>query len=103
MDSYNIYMDETPMGADIDDPEGFDVEFRVVPGSQDETDHSEAVIAGLDLIDLINLRDALQAGNRQLCAFRARGDGVQRRGRRDHAVGRGPGPTCRAGPAARSW
>lgn len=79
MDSYNIYMDETPMGADIDDPEGFDVEFRVVPASQDETDHSEAVIAGLDLIDLINLRDALQAeiDNYALMALQAAAEGAE--------------------------
>jgi hypothetical protein len=78
MDSYNIYMDETPMGADFDDPEGFDVEFRVVPGSRDETDHSEAVIAGLDLIDLINLRDALQMeiDNYALAALQAAAETV---------------------------
>jgi hypothetical protein len=58
MDSYNIYMDETP-ASEFDD-ESFEVEFRVVRAVQDENDQEDAVIAGLDLIDLIYLRDALQ-------------------------------------------
>ncbi len=58
MDTYNIYMDETP-ASEFDD-ESFEIEFRVVRGSQDENDQNDAVIAGLDLIDLIYLRDALQ-------------------------------------------
>ncbi|MGB3330776.1 MAG: hypothetical protein WBA46_17570 [Thermomicrobiales bacterium] len=61
MDTYNIYMDELPAGEEIDGEEIIEVEFRVVPGSGDENDpESNAVIAGLDLVDLINLRDALQ-------------------------------------------
>ena len=58
MDTYNIYMDETP-ASEFDD-ESFEIEFRVVRASQDENDQDDAVIAGLDLIDLIYLRDALQ-------------------------------------------
>ncbi|MCC6704725.1 MAG: hypothetical protein IT334_07590 [Thermomicrobiales bacterium] len=58
MDTYNIYMDETP-ASEFDD-ESFEIEFRVVQAGQDENDQDEAVIAGLDLIDLIYLRDALQ-------------------------------------------
>ena len=58
MDTYNIYMDETPVGEF--DEEAYEVEFRVVPGSQDDSDQQEAVVAGLDLVDLINLRDSLQ-------------------------------------------
>jgi hypothetical protein len=58
MDTYNIYMDETP--ASEFDEESFEVEFRVVRANQDENDQEDAVIAGLDLIDLIYLRDALQ-------------------------------------------
>lgn len=58
MDTYNIYMDETPVG-DFED-ETYEVEFRVLPASRDDSDQSEAVIAGLDLVDLINMRDALQ-------------------------------------------
>ena len=39
----------------------FEVEFRVVANSSDDGDpESNAVLAGLDLVDLINLRDALQ-------------------------------------------
>ena len=58
MDTYNIYMDETP--ASEFDEEAFEVEFRVVRANQDENDQEDAGIAGLDLIDLIYLRDALQ-------------------------------------------
>jgi hypothetical protein len=58
METYNIYMDETPVSG-FDD-EAFEVEFRVVPSSRDDSDQQEAVVAGLDLVDLINLRDALQ-------------------------------------------
>ena len=61
MDTYNIYMDESPVGVDTDGGEGWSVEFRVVPNSDDEGDpENNAVLAGLDLIDLINLRDSLQ-------------------------------------------
>jgi len=61
LDTYNIYMDESPVGIDTDGGEGWSVEFRVVPNSDDEGDpENNAVLAGLDLIDLINLRDALQ-------------------------------------------
>jgi hypothetical protein len=46
MDTYNIYMDELPTGE---------------PGSEDDGNpESNAVIAGLDLVDLINLRDSIQ-------------------------------------------
>lgn len=61
MDTYNIYMDELPAGEEIDGEEMVEVEFRVVPGTDDGSDtENNAVIAGLDLVDLINLRDALQ-------------------------------------------
>jgi hypothetical protein len=61
MDTYNIYMDELPTGEEIEGEETIEVEFRVVPGSSDDAEaESNAVIAGLDLVDLINLRDALQ-------------------------------------------
>ncbi len=61
MDTYNIYMDELPTGEAFDGEEMVEVEFRVVPGREDDGDaESNAVIAGLDLVDLINLRDALQ-------------------------------------------
>lgn len=60
METYNIYMDETP-GGEADAEEGYEVEFRVVPNSSDDGDPTNnAVLAGLDLVDLINLRDAIQ-------------------------------------------
>lgn len=61
MDTYNIYMDELPTGEEFDGDEMVEVEFRVVPGSEDDGNpETNAVIAGLDLVDLINLRDAIQ-------------------------------------------
>lgn len=61
MDTYNIYMDEIPTGEEFEGEDMVEVEFRVVPGSDDDGDaENNAVIAGLDLVDLINLRDALQ-------------------------------------------
>jgi hypothetical protein len=61
MDTYNIYMDELPTGEEFDGEEMIEVEFRVVPNKEDDGDAtSNAVIAGLDLVDLINLRDSLQ-------------------------------------------
>ncbi len=62
METYNIYMDEAPAGSELDGEEELEVEFRVVPNSSDNGEPEEnAVLAGLDLVDLINLRDALQA------------------------------------------
>ncbi|MDP8909125.1 MAG: hypothetical protein M3N47_08425 [Chloroflexota bacterium] len=61
METYNIYMDELPTGEELDGEETVEVEFRVVPGTDDPNDpENNAVIAGLDLVDLINLRDAIQ-------------------------------------------
>lgn len=60
VESYNVYMDEAPADG-VDNEENWEVEFRVVPNSADDGDpENNAVLAGLDLIDLINLRDALQ-------------------------------------------
>jgi hypothetical protein len=61
LDTYNIYMDEAPSGGELDGDEGYEVEFRVVADSTDDGNPEvNAVLAGLDLVDLINLRDALQ-------------------------------------------
>jgi hypothetical protein len=61
VDTYNIYMDEAPSAQDANGDEGWEVEFRVVAQSIDDGDpENNAVLAGLDLVDLINLRDALQ-------------------------------------------
>lgn len=73
MESYNVYMDEAPAGGTEGD-ENWEVEFRVVPNSADDGDpENNAVLAGLDLVDLINLRDALQQeiDNYALSAFEA--------------------------------
>jgi hypothetical protein len=73
VDTYNIYMDEAAadgLNGDTD----LEVNFRVVAGSDDQDDAEEnAVIVGLDLIDLMNLRDALQSeiDNFTLLAFEA--------------------------------
>lgn len=59
MDTYNLYMDEIP-ADEGDGDETVDVEFRVVPAREDGADDDNTpVVAGLDLVDLINLRDAL--------------------------------------------
>jgi hypothetical protein len=61
VETYNIYMDEAPAVADANGDEGWEVEFLVVGQSIDDGDpENNAVLAGLDLVDLINLRDALQ-------------------------------------------
>jgi hypothetical protein len=61
VETYNIYMDEAPAAGDANGDEGWEVEFRVVGQSIDDGDpENNAVLAGLDLVDLINLRDALQ-------------------------------------------
>ena len=71
MDTYNIYMDETPVSAEMDGEASVEVEFRVVPGNADDGDPENAVLAGLDLLDLINLRDSIQVeiDNVALAAF----------------------------------
>ena len=79
METYNIYMDEAPADGDGDAEEGLEVEFRVVPNSGDDGDpENNAVLAGLDLVDLINLRDALQQeiDNYALSALEAQGAGA---------------------------
>ena len=53
METYNIYMDEAPAAADANGDEGWEVEFRVVGQSIDDGDpENNAVLAGLDLVDL---------------------------------------------------
>lgn len=62
VETYNIYMDEIPTGSELDGEASYEVEFRVAANSQDDGDpENNAVLAGLDLVDLINLRDAIQA------------------------------------------
>ena len=60
MDTYNIYMDEVSADG-LNGESDLDIEFRVVPSTGDSSDaENEAVVVGLDLVDLINLRDSLQ-------------------------------------------
>jgi len=60
VDTYNIYMDEVSSDG-LNGESDLDIEFRVEATSTDSGDaENEAVIVGLDLVDLINLRDALQ-------------------------------------------
>ena len=87
METYNIYMDETP-GGSLDGDEGYEVEFRVVPSSQDDGEpENSAVLAGLDLVDLINLRDALQQeiDNYALAALEAEAEAADNGGTEDEA------------------
>lgn len=61
METFNLYMDE--LTADMNgDGEGFvDIQFRIVPASVDDGDpERDAVLAGLDIFDLIDLRDEIQ-------------------------------------------
>jgi hypothetical protein len=61
METYNIYMDELTTGAELDGEGGYEVQFRVVPNSTDDGDpENNAVLANLNLYDLIDLRDAIQ-------------------------------------------
>jgi hypothetical protein len=61
METYNIYMDELTTGAELDGEGGYEVQFRVAPNSTDEGDpENNAVLANLNLYDLIDLRDAIQ-------------------------------------------
>jgi hypothetical protein len=61
METYNIYMDELTTGAELDGDGGYEVQFRVTPNSTDEGDpENNAVLANLNLYDLIDLRDAIQ-------------------------------------------
>jgi hypothetical protein len=61
METYNIYMDELNAGAELDGEGAYEVQFRVVPNSTDDGDpENNAVLANLNLYDLIDLRDVIQ-------------------------------------------
>ncbi len=79
MDTYNIYMDEVSADG-LNGESDLDIEFRVVPSTGDSSDgENEAVVVGLDLVDLINLRDALQMeiDNVALASFELEEDGEE--------------------------
>jgi hypothetical protein len=61
METYNIYMDELNAGSELDGEGAYEVQFRVVPNSSDDGDpENNAVLANLNLYDLIDLRDVIQ-------------------------------------------
>jgi len=65
MNTFNLYMDELPddFGGDGEgEADAFGaVQFRLVPASEDDGNPEEnAVLAGLDIYDLLELRNAIQ-------------------------------------------
>ena len=61
METFNLYMDELSSDVNGDAERFVEVQFRIVPASADEGDpEADAVLAGLDIFDLIDLRDELQ-------------------------------------------
>ncbi len=61
METFNLYMDELSSEVDGNADPFMEVQFRIVPGSVDDGNPEEnAVLAGLDLFDLIDLRDEIQ-------------------------------------------
>lgn len=61
METFNLYMDELSSDLNGDADRFVEVQFRIVPGSSDDGDpEADAVLAGLDLFDLIDLRDEIQ-------------------------------------------
>jgi hypothetical protein len=61
METFNLYMDEISYGENGDGPGMGDIQFRIVPGSMDDgKPEVDAILAGLDLYDIMDLRNALQ-------------------------------------------
>lgn len=61
METFNLYMDELSSDVNGDADRFVEVQFRIVPSSADEGDPEvDAVLAGLDIFDLIDLRDEIQ-------------------------------------------
>lgn len=62
METFNLYMDELATGSNDDADQFVEVQFRIAPASVDDGDpETNAVLAGLDIFDLIDLRDEIQA------------------------------------------
>ncbi len=62
METFNLYMDELATGSNDDADQFVEVQFRIAPASADDGDpETNAVLAGLDIFDLIDLRDEIQA------------------------------------------
>ncbi|MGD9712494.1 MAG: hypothetical protein AB7V46_10560 [Thermomicrobiales bacterium] len=60
MNTFNLYMDEMPDDIEGDEDSYSDVIFRLVPASEDDADPEDAVLAGLDIYDLLDLRNSIQ-------------------------------------------
>ena len=60
MNTFNLYMDEVPDDLGAEEESFSDVIFRLVPASEDDGDPEDAVLAGLDVYDLLDLRNAVQ-------------------------------------------
>lgn len=60
MNTFNLYMDEVPQELAEGQESFSDVMFRLVPTIEDDADPEEAVLAGLDVYDLLDLRNSIQ-------------------------------------------
>ncbi len=60
MNTFNLYMDEVPAELAEGQEMFSDVLFRLVPSFEDDSDPEDAVLAGLDIYDLLDLRNAIQ-------------------------------------------
>ena len=61
METFNLYMDELSSDVNGDAERFVEVQFRITPASVDEGNaEADAVLAGLDIFDLIDLRDEIQ-------------------------------------------
>lgn len=60
MNTFNLYMDEVSPDQLGTDDAFADVLFRLVPAVEDDGDPDDAVLAGLDIYDLLDLRNAIQ-------------------------------------------
>ena len=60
MNTFNLYMDEVPEDLQNSEIAYSDVIFRLIPSQEDDGDPDEAVLEGLDIYDLLDLRNAIQ-------------------------------------------
>lgn len=60
MNTFNLYMDEVPDDLPAGEEAFSDVIFRLVPSVEDDGNVDDAVLEGLDIYDLLDLRNAIQ-------------------------------------------
>lgn len=61
METFNLYMDELASEVSGNADKFVEVQFRIMPAGADDGDPEvDAVLAGLDVFDLIDLRDEIQ-------------------------------------------